>query len=257
MLNKSRYDNQNIRIYPDRAILTTPKGSREKEITLTLKDIRDQLYKIGNNCPYSHDNYNQYYSPAVERYGLPFMNYIYYFLFFQQLRIPTFQEFFDMYVYMYCDILPDGLYTVKEYFDPSNFSFTKEALMGRVYRSYNSFHREIEFLFQFKQYDDIEIWYDFQDDLHGVDFTVIYKGITFSLATYIASSNSYQWKQQKNNTRHDYSQMNIIDIVAKFKSDDPNFNCVSRNGIFTYSPKFVAKKYFEIVKKAEEINKDI
>lgn len=253
MLDKTRYDGQDITIYPNKAILTTPKGTREKEINITLKEIRDQLIKIGNNCPYGHDNYSQFYSSAVEKYGLPYMNYVYYFLFFQQLKVPTFQEFFDMYVYLYCDVLPNGLYTVKNYFDPSDFCFTKEALMGRIYRSYNSFHRELEFLFQFKEYDDISIWYDFQDDLNGIDFTVIYKGVHFGLATYIASENSYQWKQRKNNVRHDYSNLNIIDIVAKFKKEDPDFNCVSRNGIFTYSPKFVAKKYFEIIKAAEKI----
>jgi hypothetical protein len=252
MLNKNCYDGMDIIVRTNKVIKVTRKETREKELNLTIADIRNQLNQIGQICPYNRETYHQYYLKELEEYNLPFMNYIYYFVFFQLLRVPTFEEFVNTYITIYCDQIAENLYTVKPYFDAGNFCFTKEQLMGRIYRSYNSFHREIEFLFQLGSYEGIDIQYRFQDDLNGVDFTVNYNGKTFGIATYIGSNNSYKWKQVKNTSRHNYDGMNVIDVVANFKGNAEERNCDVYNGIYTYSPATVAQIYFEIVQKSEE-----
>lgn len=257
MLNKSCYDNINFVITGEKIIMKSQQGIQEKNINFNVEDIRKQLNSIGHICPYTHSTYHLYYSNELERYGVPYMNYIYYLLFFRHLRIPTFEEFVNEYINVYCYQLPNGLFSIKDFFDAGDFSFTKEQLIGRVFRSYNSFHRELELLFQLKEYDDLNVKYDFQDDLNGIDFTVEYNNIPFYIASFVGSQNSFKWKNIKDNIRHDYNGKNMINMVAHFKDEDPEKNCVSYNGIYTYSPIFVAQKYFEIVRQEESISSQI
>lgn len=252
LLNKNCYDNIDIILTPNEISYKTEKGVLSKKIDLSIKDIRNQLNNIGFRNPYNHATYNEYYSREIERYNIPYMNFIYYYLFYRLLRIPTLEEFTDTYLQIYCDRITDEIYTIKPFFDNSNFSFTKKQLLGRVFRSYNSFHREVEFLFQMKEYDGIDISYSFQDDLSGIDFTVKYNDKTFGIASYIDSYNSNKWKNVKNERRHNYDDKNMINVVAHFKDGDPDYNCKSYNGIFTYSHLYVAEVFFEIVKKSEQ-----
>lgn len=252
MLHKEVYNNFNIVITSSKISYITERGVQEKEINFTVWDIRNQLNLIGYVCPYDKSTYSQYYSEKLENHSIPYMNFIYYYLLYKLLRIPTFEEYVETYIQVYCNKLSNGMYAIKDFFEDSDFSFTKEQLMGRMSRSYNSFHREIEFFLQMKEYEGVTIIYDFQNDLNGIDFTVDFKGKRFYLASYMASNNSYSWKEQKNTVRHDYSDKEMINIVAKFKEDDPEKNCDSYNGVYTYSPIFVAKTYFEMVKRTDK-----
>ena len=255
MLNKSCYDLVDITINKDKVIMKSKCGIEEKQINFDVEEIRRQLNAIGHICPYTHSTYNLYFCPQLENFDLPYMNYIYYLLFFRYLRVPTFDEFLNEYVNIYCEQLPNGLLCVKNFFNNNNFAFTKEQLTGRVYRSYNSFHRELELLFQLREYDDLDVKYNFHDDINGIDLTIIYNDIPFYIASFVGSVNSFRWKNIKNSIRHDYDGKNMIDFVAHMKDNDSEKNCISYNGIYTYSPLFVAQKYFDMVKIEENINK--
>ncbi len=249
MLNKACYDGLDIIVKPKDVTFITRSGINKKPLDLNQKKIREQLRRIGFICPYNKETKYEYFSEDLERYSIPYMNYIYYYEFYKRQRIPTFEEFLKSYLYIYCDQLNESEYRIKPFFDNENFKFNEKQLMGRVFRSYNSFHREIELLFQLASYDGVEIKYSFQNDLRGIDFIVDFNGKKFGLASYVNTSRSNNWKQIKNTLRHDYSDIEMIDIVANISGN--NCNCDSCNGIYVYKNDFVASKYFEMIKRTE------
>lgn len=254
-MDRNCYNGIDIVLTPSSITYTSKHGVKEKALNLDINKIHEQLESIGYTCPYTSVDKWDYYDEALENYGIPFMNFVYYYELYKLQRIPTFEEFYKGYLNIYCDPIGNGKYKIKPFFDgDSNFSFTEKQLMGRVFRSYNSFHREVELLYQLAAYDGVHIKYCFQDDMNGVDFTLTYKGHTFCLASYVGTRRSYGYKNIKNNDRHSdyYSQRHMIDIVAKWGKGDGTDNCDCINGIYLYSPAFVASTFFEIVKEAEE-----
>lgn len=250
---KSRYDGLNIILTPNDITLKTRSGEIKKSLTLTKDDIRGQLAKIGYVCPYNKFTKDDYYSDALEHYALPYMNFIYYYEFFKLCRVPTFGEFYNCYLTTYCEKRQDGTYKIKEFFVPEDFYFTEKQLIGRVSRSYNSFHREVELLFHMAEYEDIRIQYSLQYDLKGIDFLIYYKDMPFGAASYLGSSASFEWKEVKNTNRHDYSNIEMIDIVANIGRTEQKANCDKINGIFVYSSWYVDKKYQEIKDRYQKI----
>lgn len=242
------YNGMNIIITPNEIIFKTRQGETRKNINITIDDIRSQLSQMGYKAPYSNYNYYVYYSQALEdSERLPYINYIYYYLFFLNMKIPSLTEVVDKYIETYCNIYPNGMIDLKPFFGNMGFCFTKEQLTGRIFRAYNSFHRELELLFQLRSYEGIYIEYNFQTDLAGIDFTVIYNNKVVCLASYAHTKRAIDWKMVKNNSRHDYSNYNMLDLIAVVDSKSPNYNCVSYNGIYLYSPTFVANTYIDIV----------
>lgn len=244
MLNKKFYEDKNIILKRNKIIYINGKELIEKRLNLSLKTIRKQLNSIGFIKPYDNDTYDLYYSERLEHYGLPFMNYIYYLLFFKNLKIPTFKEFVTEYINTYCNQVNKDIYCVKPELNNEYLEFTKNQLIGRIFRSYNSFHRELELFFQFIEDDDLYIEYNFQNDLDGIDLKIKYNNKDFGIASFIGTNKSYQWKNFKNSNRHNYNEKNMINIIAKMKK--PNKNCISYNGIYLYAEWFVKKKIEEI-----------
>lgn len=244
MLNKEFYKDKNI-ILTNTKIIKIENGKRkEKNLNLSLEEIREQLKNIGFHKPYTEITYYEYYSEKLEHFGIPYMNYIYYLAIFRNLRIPTFNDFISCYIETYCDKAQDGMYRIKPELNDEEFYFTKKQLIGRVFRSYNSFHREIDLFFQIKKSFSVE--YDFQKDLNGIDLTVFYKNKTFGIASYVESKRSLVWKKVKNTERHQY-EANTIDIIARMHGKDKN--CRDFNGIYLYSDWYVREQ----MKKIKEI----
>lgn len=243
MLNKDYYKEKNIILTKNKIIFIQNGKKKEKKLNLDLYQVRNQLKQIGFYKPYTNTTYNEYYSENLEHFGIPYMNYIYYLAFFRNLQIPTFNDFFSVYIETYCEKLKNGMYRIKQELNDEEFQFTKKQLIGRVFRSYNSFHREIDLFFQLIQEKDFEITYDFQNDLNGIDLTVTYKNKTFGIASYVATKKSNQWKQIKNTERHQY-EIKMMDIVAKMHGKDINCDCI--NGIYLYSRSVVKNKIQDI-----------
>lgn len=250
-MGREAFNNLDITIGNGRVTLKNSKGISHKKITVNIEDIRTQIRINGDQKTYNKGNYDVFYERELENYGLPYMNFIFYYFFCKNMRVPTLEEMVDSYIKTYCEVLPDGRICCKPVFNSRKYIFTKEALIGRIYRSINSFYREIELLFQLMEYEDIEVKYDFQDDLDGIDFTVTCRGQEFYLASWVGTNRSRAWKKIKDKNRHADDKRNLIDIVAVIKPDSSRYNMKNYNGVFVYSPKFVARKYIEILQKAE------
>lgn len=252
MLNKNFYEDKNIVLQRNKMIFINGTECTQKELNVSLKDIHVQLKKIGFHKPYKSDTYDSYYSERLEHYGLPYMNYIYYSFFFEHLKIPTFEEFIETYIETYCKEIDKNLYTVKQELNDEHLAFTREQLIGRVFRSYNSFHRELELFFQLCHENEFEVEYNFQEDLNGIDLNVKYKNKRFGIASFVDTNRSQSWKKFKNDFRHNYDEKNMINIEARMKK--PNINCISYEGIYLYATWFVKQKIEEIKKKSIELN---
>lgn len=246
------YDGLDIIVRPEKSVFVGRNKTTEKLLNLTSEKVRNQLLNIGFYYPYTREEKEEYFSSELENYGIPAMNFIYYWSFHKRGKIPSMEEFFDDYIKTYCDVLDAETIRFKKHFDSRQGVFKKKHLIGRLFRAYYSFHREIDLLYQFAAYDGIDIQYSFKNDRKGIDFIIQYKGNTFGIASYVGSKKSNAWKEVKNNTRHDYSQIHMIDMVAHFFSGDSEYNCELLNGIAVYSRKFVASKFFEIVRLSEE-----
>lgn len=248
---KDAYQNVNITITPDKIILKNKQGVFEKPLTLTLNDIRKQIERIGFHKPYNSTTYDLYFSEAVEKSNLLYINFIYYLAFYENLKVPTLMEVTSKYLEMYCERVGNSkagaLYKVKPLFVENSITFTSKEITGRIFRAYNSFHRELELFFQLREFKDLYVEYDFQKDLHGIDFTVLCNEKEFGIASYVNTRRSTEWKNVKDTFRHDYSKLNMIDIIAVMSANKGKVNCYNRKGVYTYSPVFIKEKYQEIL----------
>jgi len=244
-----QYNGKDIIITQNKIILMLNGIPNEKQLTMDIDEIRKQISLIGVKKPYNSENYNLYYYKPLEDAAIPYINYIYYYLFFINLKIPTLNEMLDTYIKFHCYTRPDGMLEIKREFGNIGFAFTKEQLHGRIFRAYNSFHREIELFFQLKNYEGINIEYSFAKDLKGIDFTVTYNNKIYYLATFVDSHRSSYWKKIKDNERHSELNERLINISAIINPKEENYNCRYLNGVYLYNPVFVANMYVDMVKK--------
>ncbi len=240
----SKYDDLDIGIFPKQNKISIKENGKiySKFCNLTLSDIRNQLRAIGFYKPYNSSNYSEYKSEKLENSNIPYFNYVYYKLFCMNLRIPTMNEIVNTYIREYCINVYGDWYQIRDeyFYDKSEpFVFTKKALIGRVFRAYNSYHREIELLFQLAEYSDMDIRYQFKADLDGVDIIIYHNNKKYGIATYVGTSRSSSYKSKKNKYRHDYEGFEMIDLILQFGVNDVDYR-----GISLYSPVFV-KKFIE------------
>lgn len=228
---EKEYGDKDIIIDPRRNKIYIKNGNHveEKNCFLSLSDIRNQMLKIGYRCPYNHYTYSTYRDDNLENSSIPFFNYVFYYLFAKNLKIPTMNEIVHEYIGRYCIRAGNYKYRIKEeYIKNNSFTFTKEALIGRVFRAYYSFFREIDLLWSINQYSDIHAKYRFQADLDGIDLIVFTRTQNkYCLATYWSSNRSKEFKKKKNENRHDYSKYNMIDVVLERGVNDYDMRGIS------------------------------
>ena len=165
----------------------------------------------------------------------------YYFFVWTYMRIPSLSEYIQMYFAVYCNECEDGKFTFKEEVDNSGITFTKEQLIGRVSRSYNSFTREIHLLLLLREKFHANVGYDLKWDLNGVDLLVKVGGKYVGIATYVESARSNNYKQRKNTVRHDYSKIRMVDMRAELKEAESSTYSV--HNVKLYRPEYVARVY--------------
>lgn len=211
----------------------------EKTLSASYEAILEQFKDIKFEQPYNKDTISKFRTIKIEHYPIPYLNFIYYFLFCEKERIPTLDEFIKGYFNFYCIQIGENKYQFKKEYDSNQLIFYEEELVGRLSRGYNSFNREIQVLYFLKQFPDLQVSYDLNVDLEeGIDITVKYKNKTYSLAIYVDTYRSNKYKHKNKNTiRHDYSKYNMIDIVAKFGSK--NSNCYDLNGIWLFKDSYL------------------
>ena len=206
----------------------------KKEFNVKLSTIHQKMKEMDYVNEYN--SCNKRISEEIENYAMMPFAYVYYYYFAENLNIPSPKEFVDKYFELFCEKKGDK-YTFKEEYviADKNIVFEYDDLKGRILRSYNSFNREIEFLLNvLNNCKDFKIKYNLYTDLFdGVDLSIDYNNNHFGVAEYVSTKRSKSFKSRKNNTRHDYSDLNMIDIVAVFGGE--HRNVVKYGEIFCYN----------------------
>ena len=194
-----------------------------KDFIVNLKDIRKQLKSISYEKEYVRTKKIR--DPIIENYKMPQFSFVYYYFLAENLRIPTPRELIDNYFNLFCIKLNDGKYTFKEEFlYMDNIIFDKNSLEARIFRAYNSYNREVEFLLNIlDKFKEAKIKYDLIDDLlNGIDLSIYYNDKMYGIATYVGTRLAINYKNKKNRNRHDYSNINMIDVIAIMFGEDKN-----------------------------------
>lgn len=247
-----KFKDVDLRITSDNKFIWTVNGKDiVKKFTLTKDKLYQQFRQIGYTCPYSRENKQDYISESLEHCHIPYMNFVYYYFVWENMRIPSLDEFFNAYIERYC--IPvwdmDAYRFSSEYVNLPMF-FTREEILGRLARGYNSYNRELQSLLEMKEHKDLKVDWSFRDDtVRGIDMGVTYKNQYFGIASYVNTSRSVEWKEEyKNTTRHDYSKITMIDLKAELQADSES--CFDLNGIRLYKPSCIQKLYERITQAA-------
>lgn len=227
-------------------------GKIEKLFTLTLQEAREQFKKTDFQRKY--EEIGKAKSTEVEDYKMIPFAYMYYYMLAKNLRVPMPDELAEEYINTFCVKNPDGTYKFKDKYliSTSNLIFNKNDLIGRIFRAYNSYNRELDLLLQLREKfkGKAVVKYDSVADLCcGVDLIVTtynkVKPKEYGLASYVSTSRSSAYKYRKNTLRHDYSKLNMIDVIAHMGGTEKNI--IQCGDVFTYESKVIDKLYKEIL----------
>lgn len=161
---------------------------------------------------------------------MPFA-YAYYFLLTTMHCVPTIDELCDFYIDTFCIEEEEGLYSFKEKFvfwGDNEHQFKKKDLEAKICRAYNSYIRETALLNMFfdlqkeRRYQDLEIFYDFYEDLNGTDIVIRNKDKVIGLLITQASKNSDEYNEKKRDHRHKYNYSKYIYVKL---GEEPTFKC--------------------------------
>lgn len=224
----------------------------EKLFDIKLKDIHDQLKNLDYKSEY--ESTGKIKDEAMENYRMIPFAYMYYYMLANNLKIPTPKELTDQYLKVFCVKNSDGTYKFKDKYliSEANINFDKNALLARILRAYNSYNRELELLIRLKEKFQKKaiIKYDSVADLCcGIDIVVTTYNKTkpkeYGLATYVNTVRSTSYKARKNTLRHDYSKLNMIDVVAHMSGKDKNIE--TYGDVFVYDATVADKLYKDIL----------
>lgn len=227
-------------------------GEIEKLFDLSLRDVHQQLKNLDYKKEYEETGKVK--CEEIENYRMIPFAYMYYYLLAQNLKIPTPTELTDEYLRYFCVRNSDGTYKFKDEYliSEHNLTFSKNALKARILRAYNSYNRELELLLQLREKfgSKAAIKYDSVADLCcGIDIIVTTynkkKPKEYGLATYVNTKRSTAYKTRKNTFRHDYSKLNMIDVIAKMSGDDKNIKTLG--DVFVYDKSVVDNLYKQIL----------
>lgn len=215
-------------------------GQQTKPLKYPVAKLERFFQLNGFERPYNKRNEHLYRTDRMEHHAIPYMAYAYYVFLFEKGRCPTLDEFIGRYFKQFVQDAGNGKYRFLDKYDNGeNFEFTREELVGRLSRSYNSYNRELHLLLSLQEYEGFTVKYDFNTDIFdGIDILVTRDdGKCFGIASYVDTRRSNVWKNDvKNVRRHEYT-MEMIDMKASLQERSDNVLCL--NGIDLYSKKFV------------------
>ena len=225
---------------PDMGIAIT------KPANLNLQDFEYDIARMNNSVPYHYGDKSL--KNELENNTIPVLVYPVYVFLVENERFPTLQEATLAYINMYCDKIGQSEYRFKEkYHVEGNPRFFYSDILGRMYRSYYSFVREIQLLLALSEYDDIEVKYDFRLDLEGADIicTNPTTGKIAYIASYVYTPRSMSWKYRKDNFKHDHPFDCYIDAIAYM--GDYRSNTMKVGAAAVYTPKYVSELHAQII----------
>jgi hypothetical protein len=205
------------------------------------KEKMERFFKLnGFEKPYRRENEWKYRTDRMEHHAIPYMAYAYYVFVFEKGRCPNLDEFIARYFKQFVVEAGDGKFRFQDKYDGGeNFEFSREELVGRLSRAYNSYNRELHLLLSLQEYEGFSVRYDFNEDIFGgIDIVVTRNdGKCFGIASYVDTRRSNEWKEDvKNVRRHEYT-VDMIDMKASLKERSDSVLCL--NGIDLYSKSFV------------------
>lgn len=220
-----------------------------KEHKLDVHNIRKELQNINYQKKYNKLGGKSCINKELENFMIPPIVYVYYSLFVRTTHIPNIDEISNCYIKTFCIQNEDGTYSLKEQFlnKQKNITFQINELEARIARAYNSFNRELELLANLSVFykDKLKIAYKFSKDYYkGIDILLQYNEKQYGLATYIHSKRSNQYRSKKVDYRHDFSNINMISVVAYLSGE--NCNMKYYGDVATYSDEVVHDIYKQI-----------
>lgn len=210
---------------------------RQIPIQITLEDIHNQLKEIQFDKFYQSIGGANNKKEALENAKLIPFNFLYYYLFITEQKIPTPQKMICEYIYRFCQEskLHPHQYTLKDKYLILGYGdkllFTVESLAGRICRAYNSFNREVELAFRLIQEQDLSVRYSFKEDyFNGIDLGIVYNNTICGIACYQNNPRTEAFKVLKETTRrNNYDSSKMIPM----KIDKNNYNICGDIWIFS------------------------
>jgi hypothetical protein len=212
----------------------------EVPLPFTRNQLHEQFKKIDFSNYYKNIGGKYARDENVEKLKMPPFAFLFYFLLCSRGVVPTPKLLCDIYIKSYCVKKGDSDYSIKpEYTDNPNVIFTESSIQGRICRSYNSFNRELELLFQLIEVspDDFEVYYSVQDDFYrGVDICIVKDNVFYGVASYMYSNYSNKYRLLKEKYRQAYEDIVLIPVIAVFENnkDGLESNIVNYGDIKTY-----------------------
>ncbi len=187
--------------------ITISKGiiSVSRETNLTSKDIEQQISLIR----YSPSTYGK--SDLIENTRMPPYIQVFYYLFFKELRIPTFDAFVQTY---------------KEWISKPNMdsyleqhALTMDAITARMNRTFPSLLRDVHFLYLLDEDGFFEnVNYSMEKDyLNGIDISFNKNSQEYYISLFIDTSRAKYFKKKKTH-RHGVNSSIEIELNVDFNS---------------------------------------
>jgi hypothetical protein len=212
---------------------------KKKHFNLTLENVREQLSKI--NFISTYNKTGRVVNKIIEDYKMQPFAYTYYYLVVTKNKVPSPDELLNTYLETFCEHIENEKYTFKEkYLLSNNIIFEKNDLKARILRAYNSYNRELEFLIHLTTVLNNKALLKYElviDICDGIDFIVKKDNIYYGIATYVNTKRANEYKFRKNNYRHDYSKLNMIDVVAILSGS--NKNVINCGDVLIYNDKVI------------------
>jgi len=175
-----------------------------RDAEISIADLELQI----SHLPYSGAGNSK--DSLVENAKLPPFIQVFYYLFFQGLRVPTENQLFETYVQWLGGIHNDKIKFI-------DFEYDAVGIENRLKRTYPSLIRDVHFLYLLESSNRFEnIEYSMEIDYNnGLDLKVKYEGKEVFVSIFIDTSRGTYYKHKKT-TRHDYSIIDELEFNVDF-----------------------------------------
>lgn len=252
MNNSLLPENIVLRISKDGIRYTKKDSVVDIPLPFNISQLHDELTNINFSDYYKQIGGKYARTEEVENLKMPPFAFMFYYLLCSKGVVPTPKMMCETYIKSYCVKIGDTEYSFKsQYTDNPELIFSESSICGRICRSYNSFNRELELLFQLLDVapDDFDVFYSIQDDFYrGVDICMIRDNTFYGIASYMYSENSSKYRMLKEKYRQTYKDVILIPVIAIFENNSEKLdtNIVNYGDIKTYEPG-TAKKIFDTI----------
>ncbi|MES2652036.1 MAG: hypothetical protein V4663_09855 [Bacteroidota bacterium] len=179
--------------------------------TITRSDILSLDIIYDNLLSFSYSGTNRIVDQKIENAIFPPFAQVFYSLIYQFKKLPSEDDFFSEYL-KWLKVELKNLHFVYK-----NEQYSIDGLKARIFRTYPSLIREIHFyyyLLNSKEFDNVNYSLS-KDYFEGIDITIMYNKVKYSLSIHTATNRAKKYKITKND-RHNYNDVNEIVLSDEF-----------------------------------------